>query len=325
MQVLETFEDKLTQETIPRKLTVNTIRTYKAGLNKILGVFNNDYTMKFITKPETTIIKLENEYNGNDNTLIGKINIIMKVINVMYPDNKQYETYYNQYKIYRDLISENIKTQYETHEPSEAQIEKHTTKKEDELIERELSKQVKRSIITPHDVIGLRNLIIYKFLQLQSCRGDFILSKLVIHKCNNVYDDIKNYIIINKKFKNIQFIENEYKTKGKHGQIIHTIDNELLYKLFNKLFNAYKKLNIEGGNAFYNEDLKTQMTTHNLSVLYTRFGTKYLNKKISIQVLRVEQHSNSIDIEELLKDARKQGHTPETAISKYSKKNFKKQ
>ena len=325
MEILETFEERLTQETIPRKLTDNTIRTYKAGLNKILVLFDNDYSMKFITNPEATIRKLESQYSSNDNTLVGKINIIMKVIKVMYPDNKKYEDYYNQYKIYRELLSGNIKSQYETHEPSTAQLEKHTTQTEDLKIETELTKQVKRSIITPHDIVGLRNLIIYKFLQLQNCRGDFILSKLVIHKCNNVYDDLTNYIVINKKFKNIQFIENEYKTKSKHGKVIHTIDNELLYKLFNKLFNAYKKLNIEGDNAFYNEDLKTAMTPHNLSVLYTRFGTKYLNKKISIQVLRVEQHSNTVNIEELLALSKKQGHTLQTAISQYSKKNFKKQ
>ena len=325
MEILETFEERLTQETIPRKLTDNTIRTYKAGLNKILVLFDNDYSMKFITNPEATIRKLESHYGSNDNTLVGKINIIMKVIKVMYPDNKKYEDYYNQYKIYRELLSGNIKTQYETHEPSTAQLEKHTTQAEDLKIETELTKQVKRSIITPHDIVGLRNLIIYKFLQLQNCRGDFILSKLVIHKCNNVYDDLTNYIVINKKFKNLQFIENEYKTKSKHGKVIHTIDNELLYKLFNKLFNAYKKLNIEGDNAFYNEDLKTAMTPHNLSVLYTRFGTKYLNKKISIQVLRVEQHSNAVNIEELITLSKKQGHTLQTAISQYSKKNFKKQ
>ena len=98
MEILETFEDKLTQETIPRKLTDNTIRTYKAGLNKILVLFGNDYSMKFITKPEDTIRKLESHYGSNDNTLVGKINIIMKVINIMYTDNKEYEEYYNKYK-----------------------------------------------------------------------------------------------------------------------------------------------------------------------------------------------------------------------------------
>ena len=73
MQVLEIFEDKLTQETIPRKLTDNTIRTYKAGLNKILVLFDNDYTMKFITNPEVTIRKLEIHYGSNDKTLVGKL------------------------------------------------------------------------------------------------------------------------------------------------------------------------------------------------------------------------------------------------------------
>ena len=326
MDILETFEKKLHEETIPRKLTDNTIRTYKAGLSKILDLFKLK-TLLFIPNVEDTIKKLENEYSNNDNTLIGKINIIMKVIKVMYPDNNTYEDYYNKYKDYREMLNGNIKTQYETYEPTETQIMKHTTIKEDQLIESSLLKLVKRSITIPHDVISLRNAIIFKFLSVQGCRGDFVLSKLVIHKCNNVYDDKTNYIIINKnpKFKNLVFIENEYKTKGKHGQIKHTINNELLYKLFNKLFNAYKKLNVDGGYAFYNEDLKTPMNTNLLSKTYANFGIKYINRPLSIHVLRVEQHSNTSDIDELLKISKKQGHAPETAISKYTKRNFKKQ
>ena len=40
MEILKTFEKKLDEQEIPRKLTPNTIRTYKAGLNIILLASN---------------------------------------------------------------------------------------------------------------------------------------------------------------------------------------------------------------------------------------------------------------------------------------------
>ena len=133
MEILKTFEKKLDEQEIPRKLTPNTIRTYKAGLNIILDLFETN-NLEFITKPEETLKKLESEYSNNDNTFVGKINIIMKVINIMYPDNKEYEEYYNKYKNYRDLLSQNIKEQYQTFEPSLTQVLKHTSINEDQII-----------------------------------------------------------------------------------------------------------------------------------------------------------------------------------------------
>ena len=324
MEILKTFEKKLVEQEIPRKLTPNTIRTYKAGLNIILDLFETN-NLEFITKPEETLKKLESEYSNNDNTFVGKINIIMKVINIMYPDNKEYEEYYNKYKNYRDLLSQNIKEQYQTFEPSLTQVLKHTSINEDQIIENSLLKLVKRSINNKIDILALRNFLLYKTLNEAETRGDICLSKLVIHKCNNVYDDSFNYLIINKKNRNMQYRQTNYKTKDKHGKITHDINNELLYKLYNKLYNAYKKLNIEGGFAFYNEDMKTPMNTNTLSVTYTRFGTKYINKPISIQVMRVEKNSNTIDINDLEIRAKKQGHTIETGLTKYTKKNFKKE
>lgn len=324
MEILKTFEKKLDEQKIPRKLTPNTIRTYKAGLNIILDLFETN-NLEFITNPEETLKKLESEYSNNDNTFVGKINIIMKVINIMYPDNKEYEKYYNKYKNYRDLLSQNIKEQYETHEPSLTQVMKHTSINEDQIIENSLLKLVKRSINNKLDILALRNFLLYKTLNEAETRGDICLSKLVIHKCNNIYDDKFNYLIINKKNRNMQYRQTNYKTKEKHGKITHDINNELLYKLYNKLYNAYKKLNIEGGFAFYNEDMKNPLNPNTLSITYRRFGTKYINKPISIQVMRVEKNSNTIDINDLEIRAKKQGHTIETGLTKYTKKNFKKE
>ena len=53
-----------------------------------------------------------------------------------------------------------------------------------------------------------------------------------------------------------------------------------------------------------------------MQLIYT-FYTFLLN---SIHVLRVEQHSNTSDIDELLKILKKQGHAPEIILVKFLEK-----
>ena len=320
MDIIKQFEENLNKQT--PKLSNNTIKNYLSSLSNILEVLYTD-NLEFIKSPKTTIESLQKYYGNNINTLISKINILLVLIKIEYQD-KDYPDYYKEYEIFRNKLRGEIKKEYEKHEATETQLNKATSIAEDTIIEKSLLKLVKHSIKTTQDILNLRNYLIYKFLQVKQTRGDFIQSKLILYKPENVYDDSYNYIIINKKDKSLQYIQNQYKTMKKHGQVQHNVDNHQLYKYFIKLYNAYKKLKVEGEWCFYNEDLKDKMNENTLSILYKRFGNKYINRPISIQVMRVESTSKDIDIEKIESTAKSQGHTMNTALSIYTKKDFKK-
>jgi len=310
-----------------QKLSKNTVKNYISALHSLQDLFKTD-SIDFIITPETTIKAIEKEYI-KPTIILTKINIIIVLIKSFYLGNKKYEKYDKIYKEYRSKLKDIVDTDYEKHEATETQKEKVITEEENDLIRNTLESKIKHNTKSRLDIINIRNYLIYEFLNTENTRGDFINSKLVLFKPTFKYDSKYNYIVINKKEKSVYYIQNQYKTVKTHKAQTKKLDNEL-YKYFNKLYNAYQKLNVEGDYAFYQDDLINQMNENNLSKLYSKFGETLINKPISIQVMRTQKSSEDYDknsevLENNKKKSQKMGHSQDTHNKIYSKKDlFKK-
>jgi hypothetical protein len=322
MSIIKNYSSEFKIYLDSQNLSKNTIKNYISSYNSLQDIFKQD-NIDFIKKPEETYKAIEKVY-PKSNVLLTKINIILLIIKIFYNDIKDYEKYNKKYIKYRDILKDIIDKEYKSHEASDKQKEKAISIEENEKIMNTLLNKIKYNTKTSLDIINIRNYLIYAFINDMHTRGDFILSKLILFKSKYKYNDDYNYIVINKKDKTIKYIQNKYKTVKYHGQKIHNIDNNL-YKYFLKLYNAYKKLNVKGDYAFYQDNLENQMNTDNLSKIYTKIGEQVLGKKISLQVARVQDASiNYEENENTIIKANKQGHSLETHNLIYSKKDINK-
>ena len=315
--------DKFIRLLVDQDLKEGTIKNYISQIDKLVKLFNNDEELNFIKHPEETILKVEDSYK-NIGTISNKISLILSIIKFMFPDDKEYKKYFDKYKIYRDSLRDKIGEEYKKQEASPKQLEKSITPEQNDTIKSSLLKKVKHSIKSEEDIRGLRDYIIYLMYDTLNSRSDFIKSKFILYKKRNNYDKAYNYIVLNRKEKTILYVQNNYKTEGAYKQQILPIDSKL-FKYFIKLYNAYKKLNIDSGYVFYQDNLSKPMTEENVSKLYSRIGKALIDKPISIAVMRVQKASNDYEAHKDLKTkARNMGHSERTHTSIYSKKNISK-
>ena len=303
-----------------KEMTANTKRSYISSFNSLQKLFKTD-NIDYIKNSKETIKEIEEAY-PKPNVISTKINTILLLFKVFYTDsNKEYEKYKKEFLKYRKNIITIIKEGYEAHEATETQKEKAITEEENDKIIQVLKDSIKHSTKSSMDIINIRNYLIYSFINNLHTRGDFITSKLVIFKAKFEYDSNYNYIVINKKDKTIKYVQNNYKTKKTHGQKIHDMDNDL-YKWFLKLYNAYRKLELETDYAFYQDNMITPMNPDNLRKIYSKLGNDIIGHKISLQVARVQNASEDYDIIEAVKEkAEKQGHSIDTHYI-YAKKDI---
>lgn len=314
------YEKEIKEYLDTQDMTANTKRNYISSFNSLQKLFKTD-NIDYIKNSKETIEKIKEEY-PKTNVISTKINTILLLFKVFYPDsNKEYEKYKKEFLKYRKKIITIIKEGYEEHEATETQKEKAITEEENDKIMQVLRDSIKHATKSSIDILNIRNYLIYSFINNLHTRGDFITSKLVIFKSKFEYDSKYNYIVINKKDKTIKYVQNNYKTKKTHGQKIHDIDNDL-YKWFLKLYNAYRKLELETDYAFYQDNMITPMNPDNLRKLYSKLGNDKIGHKISLQVARVQNASEDYDIIEAVKEkAEKQGHSIDTHYI-YAKKDI---
>ena len=314
------YEKEIKEYLDTQTMTINTKKGYISGFNSLQKLFNTT-NIEYIKTPETTIKKIEEAY-PKENVISTKINTILLLFKIFYTDNnKEYEEYKKKFLEYRKKIITTIKEGYAKHEVTETQKEKAITVEENNKIIQVLKDRIKHATKSSMDVINIRNYLIYSFLNNLHTRGDFITSKLVLFKSKYKYDAEYNYIVINKKDKTIKYIQNNYKTKKTHGQKIHDIDNDL-YKWFLKLYNAYRKLELETEYAFYQDNMITAMNPDNLRKIYSKLGNDIIGHNISLQVARVQNASEDYDIIEAVKEkAEMQGHSLDTHYI-YAKKDI---
>lgn len=319
------ISDKFYEILETQKLKPNTIKNYISQLNMLIVLFKSDNNLNFIKYPEQTILKIEETYS-NIGSISNKISLILSIIKYMYPDNKPYKIYGDKYTIYRNKLSTEITNEYKKQVATPDQIEKSISPQENDKIKFELLKLLKYSIKTKKDIESIRNYLLYMLFDTLNTRTDIAISKFVLFKPNFKYNNDYNYIVLDKsnEISNIYYMQNNYKTEGAYKQKTLKIDNSL-YKLFLKLYNAYKKFNVKSGFVFYQDDLKNPLNEDNTSKLYKRIGELTINKPISIQIMRIQKSSNDYEANEALKTkAQNMGHSLITHTGIYSKKNISK-
>ena len=312
------YEKEINEYLDTQDMTTNTKKGYISGFKSLQKLFNTT-TIEYIKAPETTINKIEEAY-PKENVISTKINTILLLFKIFYLDDKDYEKYKKKFIKYRKKLIANIKEGYAKHEATDTQKEKAITEEENEKIIQVLKDKIKHATKSSMDIINIRNYLIYSFINVLHTRGDFITSKLVKFKLKFEYDTEYNYIVIYKD-KTIKYIQNNYKTKDTYGQKIHSISDDL-YKWFLKLYNAYRKLELDTDYAFYQDNMITPMNPKNLSYLYSKIGLDIIGHKISLQVARVQNASEDYDIFEAVREkAEKQGHSMDTHYM-YAKKDI---
>jgi len=308
---------KLKKHLEESKLKPTSIKNYISTYNTLQDLFKNDNN--YLLNPEKTIKTLNKEYTNNK-TLVAKYNIILLLLTLVHETHEKYKEYKDLYQTEYSRIKQLINEVQDKQEPTKKQLERQITTDQNKQILDTLKKTVK-PIKSIADLIPLRNLLIYTYLDEQQGRGDFINSYYVYEIPSNTDH---NYIYLDKINKKAYYIQNHHKTDKSIAQQTFTL-NTILYKLFTRLFNAYKKLKFKNQYAFYQDNGITQMNTDNLSKLYKKIGDDILNIPLSIQIMRTQKTSNDIEVFlPIVERANKQGHNMNTVTKNYMKKGLKK-
>jgi hypothetical protein len=319
MEIIKKFEEELIKEELKPK----TIKNYISDLNTVLDIF--DYTINFLKTPQETIKILKAHY-PNVKTLATKINIIIMLLKLNYKDDEELQKCNKEYLVFRNQLKNENEEYYKQKIANPKQIEQAMTHEDIEKIKSVLLSRIKYATKNRVNIINIRNYLFFAFITFLHSRTDFIKSKLVLDKPKNKYDKDTNYIVLNKRELSIKYLQNDYKTAKTYGSKSHDINNET-FKLFIKLFNAYKKLGVLGGYAFYQNDLIKPMNSDNASKLFHEICMDILGKSVTIQSLRIAYASSPEDIEaieRINKKSNQMGHNLQTHTGVYMKTNMNK-
>lgn len=274
-------------------------KNYNKLINKIKNTYDEIYTQKLKYSSCTALIKcLKNDENEKEIVIAQKA-----------------------YKIEIDKIKAKIQEHLDTGEKTDKQKKTWVTEEEIKKIDNYLNEQVPiekdKDIIDIKSLNKLRNLIIFRFYQDIASRNDISNSKLYYEDEIEVDKLSKewNYIILNKKNKSINYILNNYKTVKKYGSYTEKLGDKL-YDLFVRYKEYVEKFNDEHW-LLLNES-GSKLSCNFLTTIYANLGS-CINKKLSIRTNRIMKVTNTINIEEIKKNAKRMGHTPYEAMHTYAK------
>ena len=303
-------------------ISEQSIKIYNSQFNSLLKSFKTDKP-NFVNNPERVLQVLETEFK-NTNTLKLKLNIILMVLECFFSDNKNYD---KNVKIYNDKLTDLIviiKEHDNLHIPSVNQVNKALNKEENDLIITTLKKNVKHSIQDNEDLEHLKQYIIYMFYEYHPIRADLATSKFILSKDIHKMNEKINNIVLDKENKETYYYQFDYKTKKTYGENKIKISSDL-YKYIVKLFNYYNnKLKIKDKYFLYQKDNITTFNTNNLSKFYSNISMPILNRKISLQINRIQQASeDSEEIDRLEEKAKQQNHSINIHTTTYYKRGLK--
>ena len=303
-------------------ISEQSIKIYNSQFNSLLKSFKTDKP-NFVNNPERVLQVLETEFK-NTNTLKLKLNIILMVLECFFSDNKNYD---KNVKIYNDKLTDLIviiKEHDNLHIPSVNQVNKALNKEENDLIITTLKKNVKHSIQDNEDLEHLKQYIIYMFYEYHPIRADLATSKFILSKDIHKMNEKINNIVLDKENKETYYYQFDYKTKKTYGENKIKISSDL-YKYIVKLFNYYNnKLKIKDKYFLYQKDNITTFNTNNLSKFYSNISMPILNRKISLQINRIQQASeDSEEIDRLEEKAKQQNHSMNIHTTTYYKRGLK--
>lgn len=303
-------------------LTPQTIKIYTSQFTSLLKSFKTDKP-NFVNNPDRVIKVLKTEFT-NENTLKLKINIVLMILECFFMENANY---IKNNKIYNDYLTElitNIKDINESHIPSQNQIEKALDQSENNLIIKTLYMNVKHSIQNNEDLENLKKLIIYLFFEFHPLRADISTSKFILSKDIHKMNEKVNNVVIFRDSKEIYYYQVDYKTKNAYGLNKIKLASEL-YKYIVKLYNYYNnKLKIKDKYFLYEKDNKTPFNTNYMSKFYSNISMPILNKKISLQINRIQNTSEDSEaIDRIEEKSKNQNHSMSIHTTTYYKRGLK--
>ena len=201
-----------------KNISVSTIKSYVANITKIIELCKITDINVFYKDYDKIINFIKKEYSSSDNSQRNKLTACNAIIKCLVNDDnksdiqKALEEYIKEINILRDKIDE----QLDKHIKSDKEKEGWLTKKEIKLISEKLLKKIPEEIDDLKDLSKLRDYVLFVFYQLLPSRNDIAFAKFYyndeIDMDNISNDKTLNYLILNKKDKNVLYVMNNYKT-----------------------------------------------------------------------------------------------------------------
>jgi hypothetical protein len=162
------------------------------------------------------------------------------------------------------------------------------------------------------------------FYEFHPIRADIATSKFILSKDIHKMNDKINNVVIDKDNKEVYYYQVDYKTKKAYGENKIKIASEL-YKFIVKLYNYYNnKLKIKDKYFLYQKDNITPFNTNNMSKFYSHISMSILNKKISLQINRIQQASEDSEaIDRIEEKSKNQNHSMSIHTTTYYKRGLK--
>jgi hypothetical protein len=306
-----------------KNITESTIKSYVANITKIIELFKITDINIFYKDYEKIINFIKKEYSSSDNSQRNKLTACNAIIKCLVNDDNKTEIQkaLEEYIKEINILREKIDVQLDKHIKSDKEKEGWLSKKEIKLISEKLLKKVPEEIDDLKDLSKLRDYVLFVFYQLLPSRNDIAFSKFYyndeIDMDNISKDKTLNYLILNKKDKNVLYVMNNYKTSKKYKSQILELGNSL-YDILVDYKEKMKPFNKD--NWFLLSNAGRNISKNSLSIIYSKLGN-VIGKKTSIRTNRHIIISQHIDIEKIDNLARNMGHDLATAIKIYAKRN----
>jgi hypothetical protein len=296
------------------------VKTYTSCILKVMEILRTKNMSILINQPDK-VIKIVNEFYSNPNsakTKLASLIVLLRSMSSTIKDSNHLKDKINsaieKYTEANDGYSKQIKEQLSTNEKNNKESGGWLTDDNINTIKENLKAEIPSKIQTIHDLNKYRNYVIFMLYDEIASRLDIADSK-IIFKSNKPLDDTYNYIVLDKKNKEVDYIMNNYKTSKSYGTKNIKLNNSLYPLLLD-----YKK-NVNKFNSddwFLLNDSGLKLSRSRLSSIYSNLGSS-INKKLNVSTNRKMKVSNVIDIDAIKSLADKMGHSINEQISVYAK------
>ena len=284
-----------------RKIKDNSLKAYMIILKKLNNnkpVDNLDFLLK-----KNDVMKLIDE-----KALTTRRNYLGAIL-VALPILKDKDDILEFYKEKLSNINDQYQEKISSHEKSETQEKNWSSLEELREVYLEYKKQIKKDKYLQKEKLDSKEfnyltnyLIVSLYTLLPPIRLDYIMK--VIDKESQ--DNDKHNFLLNKSRNTKMFIINEYKSSKSYGKIKIKIPPEL-----NSIINLYLKFHKDKDNFILNSR-GSGVTANNLGKMITNAFSKYINKKITLNLLRHIYISENVTLAKDSEDSKlasKMGHS----------------
>jgi len=300
-----------------------TIKSYSSNICKVLEIIKSNNPNDLYIKYKEIIKKVKEAYPEIGSQKC-KYSSSVSFIKMLLTDeiNEINENINEAKKSYNDeieIINKKCKEQLSKFTKTEKEEKAWLSDDDKKKIEEVLESKVPDEINNIKDLKHFRNLIIFKFFNDLASRCEVSLSKLYyddeIENIDLLSKDY-NYIILKQESRTIDYIRNQHKNVNKKGAFTSSLDKDL-YDIFEKYKTEVEKFNND--NWFLlNDNGNRNMSYKDLSYAYRTFGD-IIDKSVSIRVNRKIKASKNVNMEKVISESYRMGHTPQIALSVYAK------